>query len=141
MDRDRLRVGGVVTHPIDKRRLQVVRHDRLDLVETDSLTIQNDPSYRATFVYGNVLVEPDAAGNRQIAHYGGDNGTSDDFVINAGSHRLLAFTLSGGQWQLNSSSVSFTDDNRNGVGIPEPTTLGLLGVGAAGLLIRRRRHA
>ena len=52
---------------------------QLDLVETDSPTIQNDPSYRRTYVYGNVLIEPDAAGNRQIAHYGGDNGTTSTY--------------------------------------------------------------
>ena len=52
---------------------------QLDLVETDSLAIQNDPSYRATHVYGNVLIEPVAAGNRQIVHYGGDNGTTSKY--------------------------------------------------------------
>jgi hypothetical protein len=52
---------------------------QLDLVETDSLTIQNDPAYRETLVYGNVLVETDAAGNRQIVHYGGDNGTTSKY--------------------------------------------------------------
>jgi hypothetical protein len=45
---------------------------QLDLVESDSATIQRDPSYRETFVYGNVLIEPAGAGNRQIVHYGGD---------------------------------------------------------------------
>lgn len=52
---------------------------QLDLVETDSAIIQNDPAYRQTFVYGNVLVELDAAGNRQITHYGGDNGTTSKY--------------------------------------------------------------
>ena len=52
---------------------------QLDLVETDSATIQNDPSYRDTHVYGNVLIEPAAAGNRQITHYGGDNGTTANY--------------------------------------------------------------
>ena len=52
---------------------------QLDLVETDSLTIQNDPAYRSTFVYGNVLVETDGSGNRQIVHYGGDNGTTSKY--------------------------------------------------------------
>ena len=52
---------------------------QLDLVETDSLTIQNSAAYRTTFVYGNVLIEPDAAGNRQIAHYGGDSGTTSKY--------------------------------------------------------------
>ena len=52
---------------------------QLDLVETDSATIQNSPAYRTTFVYGNVLVETDASGNRQITHYGGDNGTTSKY--------------------------------------------------------------
>ncbi|MDQ4122943.1 MAG: putative Ig domain-containing protein [Acidobacteriota bacterium] len=48
---------------------------QLDLVEgDDSVLIRNDPSYRKTFVYGNVLIEPNNAGNSQIVHYGGDNG-------------------------------------------------------------------
>jgi len=47
---------------------------QLDLVDSDHSAIYNDPSYRTTFVYGNVLVEPDSAGNSQISHYGGDNG-------------------------------------------------------------------
>src|SRR5207245_3371648 len=38
-----------------------------------------DPRYRETFVYGNVLIEPDAAGNRQIAHYGGDSGATANY--------------------------------------------------------------
>jgi hypothetical protein len=46
---------------------------QLDLVDTENLHIQGDPAYRQTFVYGNVLVELDAAGNRQITHYGGDS--------------------------------------------------------------------
>ncbi len=52
---------------------------QLDLVETDSATIQADASYRRTYVYGNVLIEPNAAGNRQIAHYGGDSGTTSKY--------------------------------------------------------------
>jgi len=47
----------------------------LDLVDAeDSDVIVNDPSYRDTYVYGNVLIEPDDSGNRQIVHYGGDSG-------------------------------------------------------------------
>ena len=41
--------------------------------------IRNDPRYRETFVYGNVLIEPDAAGNRQITHYGGDSGVTASY--------------------------------------------------------------
>jgi hypothetical protein len=50
---------------------------QLDLVEgDDSIQIRNAPEYRKTFVYGNVLIEPDGAGNSQITHYGGDNGNA-----------------------------------------------------------------
>lgn len=53
---------------------------QLDLVDgEDSTLILTDPAYRSTHVYGNVLIEPDAAGNRQIAHYGGDSGTTADY--------------------------------------------------------------
>ncbi len=53
---------------------------QLDLVDgEDSSLIRNHPSYRETFVYGNVLIEPDAAGNRQITHYGGDSGTTASY--------------------------------------------------------------
>ncbi len=45
---------------------------QLDLVDSDNLYA--DPDYGATFVYGNVLIEPDGAGNSQIVHYGGDGG-------------------------------------------------------------------
>ena len=50
---------------------------QLDLVDgEDDPAIPNDPLYRQTFVYGNVLIEPDGAGNRQIVHYGGDSGNT-----------------------------------------------------------------
>jgi len=72
----------------------------------------------------------------------------DDYVLSAGQHRLLTFTLSGNMWHLNSNTVVFGGSdgfgsltNRNGTGVPEPTTLGLLGIGAVGLLARRRRTA
>jgi len=44
----------------------------LDLVESDYDDFVSDASYAETFVYGNVLVEPDEEGNSQIVHYGGD---------------------------------------------------------------------
>ena len=48
---------------------------QLDLVEgEDSVQIRSAPEYRKTYVYGNVLIEPDGAGNSQITHYGGDGG-------------------------------------------------------------------
>ena len=62
----------------------VVRHNwieggnrQLDLVDAeDSGIIRDDPSYNTTYVYGNVLIEPEDEGNRQIVHYGGDSGAT-----------------------------------------------------------------
>lgn len=52
---------------------------QLDLVESDSEELRADARYAETFVYGNVLVENDDLGNRQIVHWGGDNGTSSTY--------------------------------------------------------------
>jgi hypothetical protein len=53
---------------------------QLDLVDgEDSVLIRNAPEYRKTFVYGNVLIEPDGAGNSQITHYGGDSGNTPNY--------------------------------------------------------------
>lgn len=53
---------------------------QLDLVDAeDSTIIRDDPAYHKTDVYGNVLIEPAGAGNRQILHYGGDSGTLGDY--------------------------------------------------------------
>lgn len=53
---------------------------QLDLVEAQgNPNLVNHPSYSTTFVYGNVLIEPDGAGNSQIIHYGGDSGSTSDY--------------------------------------------------------------
>lgn len=50
---------------------------QLDLVDAEgSDTLVNNPAYQTTFVYGNILIEPDGAGNSQIVHFGGDSGTT-----------------------------------------------------------------
>jgi hypothetical protein len=78
------RAGAVGNNLKDRSAGLVVRSNwieggnrQLDLVDgEDSDVIVDHPSYRETFVYGNVLVEPDGAGNSQIVHYGGDSGTT-----------------------------------------------------------------
>ncbi len=52
---------------------------QLDLVDSNSATVIAEPSYRSTFVYGNVLIEPDGDGNSQIEHYGGDGGDPGNY--------------------------------------------------------------
>ncbi|MCA8915826.1 MAG: fibronectin type III domain-containing protein [Planctomycetes bacterium] len=52
---------------------------QLDLVEADGSGIETLSGYDTTFVYGNILIEPNGAGNSQIIHYGGDNGTTSTY--------------------------------------------------------------
>jgi hypothetical protein len=76
-----LREGAEGNNLKDRSAGTVIRYNwieggnrQLDLVETGSETLRDDPRYRETFVYGNVLVEHDDGGNSQILHYGGDGG-------------------------------------------------------------------
>src|SRR5690606_36249190 len=79
-----LRAGSVGNALKDRSAGLVVRDNgieggnrQLDLTEGDDTdAIPAHPSYRRTWVYGNVLIEPDGAGNSQIVHYGGDNGNT-----------------------------------------------------------------
>jgi hypothetical protein len=82
---------------------------------------------------------PNSIGGFQTAT--GSGTVQDDFTVGAGQHRLLSFTLNSNRWKLDAGgdTFAFLDNNRNGVGIPEPTTFALIGVGAMGLLVRRRR--
>jgi hypothetical protein len=51
----------------------------IDMVDgEDTIHIRNDPAYRKTFVYGNVLIKQDG-GNNQAIHYGGDSGTTANY--------------------------------------------------------------
>ena len=47
---------------------------QLDLVDSDYSELINNERYQSTFVYGNLLIEHEDQGNRQIVHYGGDSG-------------------------------------------------------------------
>ena len=53
---------------------------QLDLVDAEEGdAIRDDHRYNVAHVYGNVLIEPDGAGNNQIVHFGGDNGPEESF--------------------------------------------------------------
>ena len=52
---------------------------QLDLVNADGTDLYLLPEYAETWVYGNILIEPDGAGNSQIVHYGGDGGSTDTY--------------------------------------------------------------
>lgn len=70
----------------DRSAGTVIRHNRidggnrqLDLVESGHDELRSLPSYRRTFVYGNLLIERAGSGNRQMVHYGGDNGNASTY--------------------------------------------------------------
>jgi hypothetical protein len=79
-----LRAGTLGNSLKDRSAGLVVRYNwieggnrEMDLVDAeDSNVIATDPTYRSTFVYGNVIIEPTNDGNSQIIHYGGDSGTT-----------------------------------------------------------------
>lgn len=77
-----LRDGALGNNLKDRSAGLVVRYNwleggnrLLDLVESDFQSYYENPIYRNTYVYGNVLVEQDG-GNSQVIHYGGDNGNT-----------------------------------------------------------------
>lgn len=91
---------------------------QLDLVDgEDHPTTVNDPRYRETFVYGNILVEPDGAGNSQIVHYGGDSGTLSDY--RKGTlyfyNNTVVSTRSGNTTLLRLSTIDEHADIRNNI--------------------------
>jgi hypothetical protein len=81
------RAGTIGNNLKDRSAGLVVRYNwieggnrQLDLVDgEDSALIRNHPDYHDTFVYGNVLIEPNGAGNNQICHYGGDSGAEANY--------------------------------------------------------------
>jgi hypothetical protein len=88
---------------------------QLDLVETDYDEIANLPEYRQTFVYGNVLLESEGAGNSQILHYGGDG----DGPYRAGTlylyHNTIVSTRSGNTTLARLSTNDESMDARNNI--------------------------
>lgn len=91
---------------------------QLDLVDAeDSGLIRNHPDYPRTFVYGNILIEPDGAGNRQIAHYGGDSGATG--IYRKGTlyfyHNTVVSTRSGRTTLFRLSTMDEHCDARNNI--------------------------
>ncbi len=82
-----LRVGADGNNLKDRSAGLVVRYNwiesgnrQLDLVDAeDSQVLVNHWRYPTTHVYGNILIEPDDAGNSQMVHYGCDSGTLSDY--------------------------------------------------------------
>jgi len=120
-----LRVGAGGNNLKDRSAGTVIRYNwieggnrQLDLVDAeDSVALQQDPSYHSTFVYGNVLIEPDNSGNRQIIHYGGDSG--NESIYRKGTlylhHNTIISTRAGRSTLLRLSTNDETADCRNNI--------------------------
>jgi len=120
-----LRAGAGGNNLKDRSAGLVVRYNwiesgnrQLDLVDAeDSNVIVNDPGYHDTFVYGNVLIEPDGAGNSQIVHYGGDSG--DETIYRKGTlhffHNTIVSTRAGHTTLLRLSTDDESADVRDNV--------------------------
>lgn len=119
-----LRTGCLGNNLKDRSAGTVIRYNwiesgnrQLDLVDSDDAGFLADPSYRSTFVYGNVLVEPDGAGNSQVIHYGGDSG--DTSIYRKGTLYLYANTIvstrTGNTTLMRLSSNGESADVRNNI--------------------------
>ena len=120
-----LRAGALGNNLKDRSAGLVVRYNwieggnrQLDLVDgEDSAVIVNDPSYGETFVYGNVLIEPEGPDNRQIVHYGGDSGAEEIYrkgVLHF-FHNTVVSTRAGRTTLLRLSTNDESADVRNNV--------------------------
>jgi hypothetical protein len=77
-----LHKGAVSNNLKDRSSACIIRYNYfdggdkvLDLVEAeDSKIIRDDPRYRQTFVYGNILIKRGGPIHPQVVHYGGDSG-------------------------------------------------------------------
>jgi hypothetical protein len=119
-----LRAGSVGVGLKDRSAGTVIRYNwieggnrNLDLVDgEDSSLIRNDPNYRRTFVYGNVLIKQDG-GNNQAVHYGGDSGTTADY--RKGTlyfyNNTLVSTRTGNTVAFRLSTIEETCDARNNI--------------------------
>ena len=90
---------------------------QLDLVDSDYEEFYNDSLYRKTFVYGNILIEPEGAGNSQIIHYGGDSGLLEQYrkgMLYLYNNTIIS-TRSGNTTLLRLSSDDESADCRNNI--------------------------
>lgn len=129
-----LRTGCPGNNLKDRSAGLVVRHNwieggnrQLDLVDaSDSPILRDDPRYRATWVYGNLLIEREGDGNSQIVHYGGDSGKKawyrqgtlyfyNNTVISTRTSPTMLFRLSAGDEQVDcrNNLVYVTDNGRS----------------------------
>ncbi len=110
---------------------------QLDLVDgEDHPSVPNNPNYHETFVYGNVLLEPNDDGNSQIVHYGGDSG--DESIYRKGTlyfyNNTVVSRRSGNTTLLRLSTNDEHADVRNNIIFVTGAGSSLAMVGSSGVL-------
>lgn len=107
-----LRMGAFGNNLKDRSANTVIRYNYidggnrlLDLVDSEFPHINQDPTYRSTFVYGNVMIKRHKTNNSQVVHYGGDSGEearyrkgalyfANNTVMSQGGSQVMLFRLS-----------------------------------------------
>jgi len=67
-----------------------------DLVDSGEPTFISDPTYRNTYVYGNIFIKTQLEGNGGVLHYGGDSANTDNY-------------RKGTLWLYNNTLVSYRE--------------------------------
>lgn len=119
-----LREGAEGNNLKDRSTGSVIRYNwiesgnrQLDLVDSDNEEFIRSSNYKSTFVYGNILIEPDGAGNSQVIHYGGDSGERDRYrkgTLYLYNNTIIS-TRSGNTTLLRLSSTDESADVRNNI--------------------------
>jgi len=110
---------------------------QLDLVDgEDSVLIRTHPAYATTHVYGNVLIEPADAGNKQITHYGGDSGATANYRNGTlyFHHNTVVSTRTDGTTLFRLSSNAHRCDARNNIAFVTTAGNGLAMLDSNGVL-------
>ena len=148
--------GGGVTNEIDNNTngtlYDVIRLD-VSLLNLFTLTLSSLDGNDEAAIYGSDLTNPDLSLltpiDADVGDTGGDNANTGEIDIS--SFDGLAFLYittnlgdgnTGDDFLLSSLTATNRGNGNGGQEVPEPMTLGLLGLGLVGLgLVRRRRKA
>ncbi|MHB8875726.1 MAG: right-handed parallel beta-helix repeat-containing protein [Myxococcaceae bacterium] len=111
---------------------------QLDLVDSGAAALLGDPAYLSTYVYGNVLLELDDAGNSQILHFGGDSGSTANYrgTLYLWNNTLVSFRA-GNTTVVRLSSAGQTGEVQNNVVYVTASGNRLAWVDGAGTVRRR----
>ncbi|HLE10272.1 MAG: hypothetical protein A2504_04770 [Bdellovibrionales bacterium RIFOXYD12_FULL_39_22] len=111
-----IKAGALGNNLKDRSNGTIVRYNffddgsrNLDLVDSDHSYMRNDPSYRVTFVYGNIMIKRDISSNGQFVHYGGDG--ADPSIYRKGTLWFFNNTLISYRTQKNTTLFGLSSND------------------------------